>query len=68
LPLTLNFDEQRLGQRQTQTALYIFDGDIQMDQPVTVTYQQISDNSWQQTLQVIERERAMIRARASKTH
>jgi len=67
IPLTTNFSEQRLHQRETQNALYLFDGDIELDQLVTVSYQGLSDDSWDQTLQRIERERALIQARAHKT-
>jgi hypothetical protein len=68
VPLTSGFGEQKLRQRETQSALYIFDGDIQLEQPVTVSYQGNSDDSWEQTLQVLEREQALVRARASKPH
>jgi hypothetical protein len=66
IPLTTGFSEQRIHQRETQNALYLFDGDIQLDQPITVSYEGIQDNSWDQTLQHIERERAMVRARAGQ--
>ena len=68
LPLTAGFGEQRLHQRETQSALYLFDGDVDLNQPVTVTYEGVHDDSWEQTLQQIERERALILARARKTH
>lgn len=66
IPLTTGFGEQRLRQRETQNALYIFDGDVPINQPLTVTYQQAKDESWEKVLQQIERERALILARASK--
>jgi hypothetical protein len=68
VPLTSGFGEQKLRQRETQSALYIFDGDIQLEQPVTASYQGNTDDSWEQTLQDLERERALVRARASKPH
>ena len=66
LSLTVGFGENRLRQRETQSALYVYDGDVQLNQPLSVAYQTGGDNSWEQTLQIIERERAMVRARASK--
>ena len=66
LSLTVGFGENRLRQRETQSALYVYDGDVQVDQPVTIAYQGAVDASWEQTLQVIERERAMVRARSGK--
>jgi hypothetical protein len=65
IPLTAGFGQQRLKQRETQNALYVYDGDIDLNQLIALTYQGIQDNSWDQTLKRIERERAMIRARAS---
>lgn len=67
LPLTVRFGEQRLRQRETQTAVYMYDGDVEVDQPVTVTYQGGRDDSWEETLQRIERERTMVRARSGKS-
>jgi hypothetical protein len=67
IPLTVGWGEQRLRQRETQNALYIFDGDMELDQPVIVSYQNVQDSSWEQTLQRIERERVMVRARAART-
>lgn len=66
IPLTIGFGEQRLRQRETQSAVYVYDGDVQVDQPLSITYQGVTDASWQDTLQRIERERAMVRARAGK--
>ncbi len=66
IPLTTGFGEQRLRQRETQNALYVFDGDVPINQPLTVTYQQAKDESWEKVLQQIERERALILARSSK--
>ena len=66
IPLTASFGEQRLRQRETQSALFVYDGDIAVNQPITVTYEGVSDDSWEQMLQQIERERAMVRARATR--
>lgn len=65
IPLSVGFGENRLRQRETQSALYIYDGDVQVNQPVSIQYQGLVDNSWGDVLQRIERERAMIRARAT---
>jgi hypothetical protein len=67
IPLTTAFGEQRMRQRETQSALYLYDGDIELNQLVVVSYQGVDDDTWDQTLQRIERERAMIRARDRKT-
>jgi hypothetical protein len=66
LPLSSGFGEQRLKQRETQSAIYLFDEAIDLDQPLTVTFQDVRDDSWDQVLTRVERERALVRARASR--
>jgi hypothetical protein len=66
--LTVGFGENRLRQRETQSALYVYDGDVQVNQPVSLTYDGSVDTSWDQTLQMIERERTMVRARSGKSN
>lgn len=68
LPLTVGFGENRLRQRETQSALYVYDGDVAVNQPLSLAYQTGMDASWEQTLQIIERERAMVHARSSKSN
>ncbi len=65
LPLSSGFGEQRLKQRETQSAIYLFDEAIDLDQPLTLTFQNVRDDSWEQVLTRVERERALVRARAS---
>jgi hypothetical protein len=66
LPLSTGFGEQRLRQRETQSAIYLFDESIDLDQPLSVTFQNIRDDTWEQILTRVERERALVRARASR--
>lgn len=65
LPLTTGFGEQRLSQRETQSAVYLYPGEIDVDHPLVVTFQGERDATWENTLQRIERERALVRARAT---
>ena len=65
LPLSSGFGEQRLKQREAQSAIYLFDEAIDLDQPLSVTFQNIRDDTWDEILTRIERERALVRARAS---
>lgn len=67
IPLTSGFGEERLQQRETQSALYLFDESIDLDQPLTVRFQTETNTDWQTTLQAIERERALVRARAARS-
>ena len=66
LPLSSGFGEQRLRQRETQSAIYLFDESIELDQPLTVTFQNVRNDTWDQILPRVERERALVRARASR--
>ena len=67
IPLTTGFGEQRLRQRETQSAVYVYPGDIEVNQPLTVRFQGEQSVIWEQVLQRIERERALVRARAPGT-
>ncbi|HEV7388123.1 MAG TPA: hypothetical protein VGN73_05865 [Gemmatimonadaceae bacterium] len=66
VPLSSGFGEQRLKQREAQSAIYLFDEAIDLDQPLSVSFQNLRDDSWEQILTRIERERALVRARASR--
>lgn len=67
IPLSSGFGEERLKQRGTQSALYLYDEAIDLDQPLTVIFQTERSDDWEQTLQSIERERALVRSRAAKS-
>ena len=65
LPLTPGFGEQRLRQNGRQDALYVFDGQLDVQQPLSVSYATERNNDWSSILPVIERERSLVRSRAS---
>lgn len=65
LPLSTGFGEYRLKQRETQSALFIFDGQLDINQPLTAQMEGVqSTTNWNDVLQRIERERALVRSRA----
>ncbi len=66
IPLTTGFGEQRLQQRETQSAVYVFPGDVDVNHPLTLTFQGERTTGWEQILQRIERERALVRARSGR--
>lgn len=66
IPLSSGFGEQRLRQRETQSALYLYDSDVDLDQPLTVAFQDQQSSVWEQILTRVERERVLVRARASR--
>jgi len=64
LPVTPGFGQQRVRQRETHSAVYVFDGQLNANQPLVVTYETARNSDWAATLQRIERERLLIRSRA----
>ncbi len=66
LPLSAGFGEYRLRQREVQSALFVFDGAIDINQPTTALLEGTqSATDWTRVMQVIERERALVRSRAN---
>lgn len=64
VPLTAGFGSQRVGQREVQSAIYIFDHGVDTDHSLTVTVQSVPTTSWAGVIPLIERERALVRSRA----
>ena len=65
LPLTPAFGEGRVAQGKHQDAIYMFDGQIQLNQPITVTALGQQSTAWaDNVLPLVERERTLIWSRA----
>ena len=65
IPLTPGFGEQRLQQNGRQDALYVFDGQLDVQQPLTISYETARNDGWAAILPQIERERARVKGRAA---
>ena len=66
LPLTSGFGEYRVKQRESQSALYVFDGLLDINQPLTAQMENTpAATDWQSVLQRVEQERAAVRSRAA---
>lgn len=66
LPLSTGFGEYRLKQREVQSALFVFDGQMDINQPLTAQLEATpSLTNWSDVLQRVERERALVRSRAA---
>lgn len=63
-PVTPGFGQQRLRQREVQQALYAFDPQVNVNQPLTVQYETTRNSEWSAILARIERERVLVRSRA----
>jgi hypothetical protein len=66
VPLTAGFGDYRLKQREIQSALYVFDGQLDINQPLTAQMENTpSTTDWAAVLRRVEQERAAVRSRAS---
>lgn len=68
VPLTPGFGEYRLRQREVQSALMVFDGQLDINQPLTARFEGVSSvTDWSAVLQRVERERALVRSRSGSS-
>lgn len=66
VPITSGFANQRMKQRDVQIAVYVFDGQLDLNQPLAMMVEgTLSTTDWQVALQRIEQERAQVRSRAA---
>jgi hypothetical protein len=66
LALSTGFNSQRIRQRETQSAIYLFDESLDVNQPLVVAMDTVRSASWGGTVRTIERERALVRSRAAQ--
>src|SRR5258708_6962650 len=65
LPMTPGFGDGRVAQRAQPSAIYAFDAQINLDQPITVSALAQQSTIWGDTmLPLIERERSLVWSRA----
>jgi hypothetical protein len=64
VPLTPRWSEQRLDQRETASALYLFEDGIALTEPLAVSWAGAVNEQWQETVRLLERERTRVSARA----
>jgi hypothetical protein len=66
IPQTSGFGDYRLKQQERQAALYVFDSQLDINQPLTAKIEgTTSTTNWQEVLRRIEQERALVRSRAA---
>jgi len=70
LPLSPLWSELRLNQRETASAIYLFEDGINLAGPLSLEHGGASSNEWDATRRTLERERARVysRARAAPPH
>ncbi len=64
LPITPRWSEQLLGQRETASAVYVYEDGIALFDPFAVSYGGTTSTDWERTLPVLDRERAAVLARS----
>ena len=65
LPVSPSFGDRQVSQRETATAIYIFEDGLRMLDPFTVGYDGVSTNGWARVLRTLDRERAAVSVRAA---
>lgn len=65
LPMSSGWGKQRLGQQETQAAVYVFDAPIDYGQPFIVRNGLEQNDSWTDVIPVLDAERAKVQSRAS---
>ncbi len=65
LPVTPGFGDRQLRQRETATAIYVYEDGIRVLDPLTFSIAGLSTDQWEGILRTLERERASVDARAA---
>lgn len=65
LPLNPRWGEHQLAQRETLTAVYVFEEGIAVLEPFSVSYEGVQNSDWAQTLRTLDTERAAVIGRAA---
>ena len=64
VPLSPTWSSYQLDARQQAAAIYLFDPGISLREELTLSYQGVSNNSWNHAIRLLDQERARVKARA----
>jgi len=64
VPLSPTWSSYQLDARQQAAAIYLFDPGISLREELTLSYQGVSNNSWNHSIRLLDQERARVKARA----
>ena len=67
IAVTPDFNRERLRQQESQVALYLFDGEIDLDLPMTVVYDRRDSRRWDAIRSILDRELAKVMSRVPTT-
>ena len=65
LPMSPSFGDRQVNQRETATAIYIYEDGLRLFDPFTIGYDGVSTNGWARVLRTLDRERAAVSVRAA---
>lgn len=65
LPLSPSFGDRQVNQRETATAIYVYEDGLRLFDPFTLGYDGVSTNQWERILTTVDRERAAVAVRAA---
>ena len=63
MPLTPSWGKQRLGQQETQAAVYVFDEPMDFELPIVMKYGTEENRDWQRVIPKLQVERGKIQSR-----
>jgi hypothetical protein len=64
IPVTPDFNRERLRQQESQVALYLFDGNIDLDLPLEIEYSGRRSGRWIGIRSALDRELSKVMSRA----
>lgn len=67
IAVTPDFNRERLRQQESQVALYLFDGEIDLDLPMTLVYDRRESRRWDGIRSILDREVAKVMSRVPTT-
>lgn len=65
VPVSPSFGDRQINQRETATAVYIYEEGLRLSDPFTVGYDGVSTGDWARIIRTLDRERLAVMARAA---
>lgn len=65
IPISRSFSDRQINQRETATAVYLYQSGIRLLDPLTVSFEAVSSQRWESILRRLDRERSSVEARAA---
>ncbi len=66
IPMSPQWSQYRLTQRETASAIFVFEEGIEVWEPMVIEYGAVISNQWAQVLPALERERAWVQSQVNR--